>query len=107
MTLRVVLEPEARADLATAFEWYEGQLDGLGYELLASAEATLTLIEQSPEVFQIVYKQVRKAPLRRFPFAILYVTKKEHTAHVIAVFHARKDPDGWKERISKFLSDKS
>ena len=65
MNFTVVVEPEARADLAAAFEWYEGQLDGLGLELLASTEATLTLLERSPEIYQVLHREIRRAPIRQ------------------------------------------
>ena len=105
MSFHVVIEPEARADLAAAFEWYEGQLEGLGLELIASAEATLTLLERSPEIYQILHGEFRRAPIRRFPFAFFYITHEKHV-RIVAVFHYRKDPEGWKERISKFLAKK-
>ena len=35
MRPRLLLEPEAQADLAEAFDWYEAQRTGLGSEFLA------------------------------------------------------------------------
>ncbi len=105
MTFDVVFEPEARADFAAAFEWYESQLEGLGLEMLASAEATISLLERRPEIYQVIYSEFRRAPIRRFPFAFFYLVTPEQVK-IVGVFHYRKDPDGWKERISKFLSQK-
>ncbi len=105
MSFIVRVEPEARADLLAAFEWYESQQDGLGFELAASAEATFSLLERSPEIYQTVYKDFRRAPIRRFPFALFYFVE-EKSARVVGVFHYRRDPDGWKERISHFLAKK-
>ena len=96
------VEPEARADLAAAFEWYESQQEGLGVELLASAEATFALLEKSPSVYHEIYRSFRRAAIRRFPFALIYIVQQQ-TVRIVSVFHYRRDPDGWKERISKFL----
>lgn len=103
MTFEVRVEPEARADLAAAFEWYESQEDGLGLEMAASAEATFSLLERFPEAYQEIYEDFRRAPIRRFPFALFYYIE-ESIVRVVGVFHYRRDPDGWKERISKFLA---
>ena len=103
MSFNVVFEPEAKADFAAAFEWYESQLEGLGLEMLASAEATVSLLERTPEIYQVIYNEFRRAPIRRFPFAFFYLVNSK-TVRIVGVFHYRKDPDGWKERISKFLT---
>ncbi|MCI5066705.1 type II toxin-antitoxin system RelE/ParE family toxin [bacterium] len=102
MSFKVRVEPEARADLVAAFDWYESQQEGLGLELLASAEATFSLLERFPEAYYEIYGDFRRAPIRRFPFALFY-TIEEESVRVIGIFHYRRDPDGWKERISHFL----
>lgn len=103
MTFHVLVRPEARADLSAAVDWYEGQLAGLGQEFLMALDVSLALLERNPEVYQKIYKDVRRTPLARFPFAICYVVREE-VVHVIAVLHARRDPQGLKERVSRFLA---
>ena len=39
MTCRLVLQPEAEADLDEAYLWYEAQCRGLGRELIECVEA--------------------------------------------------------------------
>jgi len=50
MQPRLLLEDEARADLAEAFTWYEQQRPGLGSEFLAEVALVLDSIERSPAV---------------------------------------------------------
>ncbi len=98
MNFNVVVEPNARLDLKAAFEWYEEQLDGLGNEFLNSTEIEFKILEENPEMYQIIFEEVRRAPIKRFPFGLFYVIR-DMTVHVVAVYHARRDPDGWKKRI--------
>ena len=45
----LLLEPEAKADLEQAFNWYEDQRAGLGSEFFAEVARLLTTIEQNPQ----------------------------------------------------------
>ncbi len=49
MTYRLVLQPEAEADLSEAYRWYEDQRPGLGGEFIESVEAVFERIRQTPE----------------------------------------------------------
>lgn len=98
MSFRVVVEPSAQLDLKAAFEWYEDQKKGLGNEFLNSSEIEFKILEENPEIYQVIFEGIRRAPIKRFPFGLFYVIRNLNI-HVIAVYHARRDPDGWKKRI--------
>ena len=102
MTFKVVVESSAKLDLKAAHEWYEQQLPNLGNEFLNSTELEFRILEENPEIYQIIFLEIRRAPIRRFPFGLFYVIR-EKTVHVIAVYHTRRDPDGWKKRIYGIL----
>ncbi|NIM52720.1 MAG: type II toxin-antitoxin system RelE/ParE family toxin [Gemmatimonadales bacterium] len=93
----LLLRKEAAADLVEAVEWYDARRGGLGGDFLLAVRAVLTTIEDSPERFPIVRDDVRRAPLRRFPYAILYVAEPDRTV-VIACMHFRRDPRRWQSR---------
>jgi plasmid stabilization system protein ParE len=97
MTPSVVIRPEAEADLAEAFAWYEERRAGLGDRFLLSVEATLSAIKRYPESFPVVHRQVRRALLRRFPYGVFY-TVAESAIVVFAVFHCGRAPRRWQER---------
>ena len=67
-----ILLPEAKADVANAYVWYENQSLGLGLEFLRCVEAALTAIQRSPVIFQIVFGSYRRILVRRFPYAIFF-----------------------------------
>ncbi len=91
MSLRIVFRPIARSELDEAIGWYERQKRGLGAEFRESVSKMLDRISSSPLRFTPVRGAVRRALLRRFPYAIHFVP--EPTAVVIlAVFHTKRDP---------------
>jgi plasmid stabilization system protein ParE len=97
MQPRLLLAPEAQADLAEAYAWYESQRGGLGSEFLAEVAVVLQRIEQMPGAHPIIRGQTRRALVRRFPYAVFYVLDPDVVA-VTAVMHGRRDPRRGQER---------
>jgi len=97
MTPRLLLRPEAHADLEEAFEWYEERSIGLGHEYLRLVRVALAAIERVPDAFPAVLDDIRRVGVRRFPYYIYYVARASETA-VIAVLHGRRDPRRWQSR---------
>lgn len=97
MSLRLLIEPEAEADVVAAFEWYESQNPGLGSEFLAELAFVLEGIESNAEQFPLVGRRTRRALVRRFPFGVFYVIEPDMIA-VTACMHSRRDPRRWQIR---------
>jgi toxin ParE1/3/4 len=69
MTLELIIRPEAEADIAQAFGWYEARVSGLGSEFLLGLDAAFNSMVRNPDLYPKVHKHVRRALTRRFPFA--------------------------------------
>ena len=93
----LLVRKEAAADIVEAVEWYEGRSVGLGTEFLKAVREVLTTVETSPQRFPIVRGDIRRASLRRFPYAVFYVVQIERTV-VLACTHFRRDPRRWQSR---------
>ena len=52
----------------------------------------------NPRQFPVVFKNVRRALLHRFPYSLFFVVEDE-TVLGIACFHASRDPSQWQKRI--------
>ena len=91
MSLPLVFRPIARLELDEAMGWYEKQKAGLGIELKEAVDQMLVRIAESPERFHPVRGEVRRALLRRFPYAIHFLPEP-HAIVVLAVFHTKRDP---------------
>jgi len=100
MTARLVVRSAAEADITDAALWYEQRAAGLGTELLRTVDVTLAEVARMPERFPIVYQECRRALLRRFPYAVYFVTSPDLLS-VVACMHARRDPRRWEERVGE------
>ena len=91
------LREEAEFDLEEASSWYESQRSGLGHEFLDTVLETLSLIEQSPLSYPVVYRGAHRSVLSRFPFAVFYIIKESEIS-VISIMHGSRHPARWKHR---------
>lgn len=95
MSFPVVFKPEAELEIIDAFQWYEEQSFGLGGEFLRSVKQGEAVLSRNPFLYQLQYKDVRCAFLRRFPYALHYIIEND-SVFVLACFHFRRDPKSWK-----------
>jgi plasmid stabilization system protein ParE len=93
----VVFRPEAQAELADAIDWYEARSVGLGAQFVLAVDAAVARIARDPETYPVVYRDVRRARLRRFPYALFYITRPERVI-ILACFHGRRNPRSWQQR---------
>jgi len=98
MTYRLIIRPEAEAELVEAFGWYERRVSGLGADLLAAVDAAVDSILSNPLQHPVVYRNARRALTRRFPYQVLFVVETDVVV-VIAIFHGARDPKRWKDRL--------
>lgn len=97
MKKALIIRPEAETDLAEAFVWYEERVPGLGSDFLLSVDAALASVQRNPEMYPVMYKNVQRCLIRRFPYGIFYIIEKGEIV-VLAVLHAKRDPRTWRER---------
>jgi plasmid stabilization system protein ParE len=71
--LRLIVAPQAEADLRDAFMWYEARSAGLGHDFLRRVEVRFDQIANSPQVFRLRRRRFRLAPVERFPYAIYFI----------------------------------
>jgi hypothetical protein len=77
--------------------WYENQTPGLGLEFLRAVDARFESIQRNAAQYPVVYRDVRRALLRRFPYAVFYRVEPGLIT-VLACVHSRSNPTRWKER---------
>lgn len=91
MKYQLRLRPIAEDDLRQAYAWYEEQRPGLGGDLLLCVEATLDAIRENPLCFPVIHKEIRRALIRRFPYAIFYLIDCQSIS-VLAILHCKRLP---------------
>jgi toxin ParE1/3/4 len=100
------LENEASAELGDAVQWYEERQAGLGQRYLQAVDSTLRQLIRYPHAgvrVPLVPPElgVRRVPVLRFPYAIVYIETTD-AIRVLAVVHDRRRPGYWRHRIPKF-----
>jgi len=98
MTYQVIVRPEAAREIQEAFDWYEERSEGLGLEFLRAADVCLSSVRRNPESYPIIHGQVRRALLRRFPYALFYLVQEDAVV-VVACFHIKRSPADWQRRV--------
>ncbi len=89
MRLPVKFMLEASEEVAAVRAWFEEQRVGSGEGFLGSLRKTVERVENNPELYGIVFEDVRAAKLHRFPYVVYYVVEEERTV-VVSVRHGRR-----------------
>ena len=97
--IRLVLSPEAEADALSAFRFYEERREGLGERFRDHVGLALTRVQNNPEEAPVIYRDLRRKLVQRFPYMVLY-RLYPGLLYVVAVMHARQNPVIWKRRAS-------
>ena len=71
----------------------------LGGQFLDAADRAISVIQEAPERWRIIEKDVRHYLMPRFPFTILYRVLSDHL-RILAFKHHSRHPDYWRYRIS-------
>ena len=96
---QIIVRPEAEQEVQQAFDWYQEQSEGLGLEFLRAIEVCLSGVARNPFAFTVAkVPNVRRALVRRFPYALFYLVDDEAIV-VIAVFNIKRQPIDWTKRF--------
>jgi hypothetical protein len=95
--------PEAEAEIQAAAQWYQDRQAGLGEQFLEELVDALIYIENHPRRSPFhphlnTRRELRRRALSRFPFHVIYEVKDDGLL-IIAVAHAHRKPDYWKDRL--------
>jgi plasmid stabilization system protein ParE len=96
VTRDVVFRPQAEAEALEVRRWYDGRSEGLGNQFGAEVDATVARIADNPFAFQRARGEIRRAVLRRFPYAIYFRTTSDEV--IVLAVHGRQDPVQWQTR---------
>ena len=98
MTPELRLHPDARREFDDAADYYERESRGLGALFTDEVVAGFAHIREHPSAAPEIAKNIRKLVLARFPFNLIYETRKD-SMRVLAVAHQRKRPYYWQGRM--------
>ena len=98
MTLRVVFRRAAKREFDDAADRYDEQRPGLGEEFTFEIDQAVAKAAASPELYPIVFGDVRRTVARRFPFSVYFRIRRDSMV-VLSIFHGRRNPAIWQRRV--------
>ena len=97
MSLPVILRPEADADIQAAHDDLEQVRVGLGVRFVARVRELLARIESQPEMYGVVWQDVRAARVKKFRYILYYVVFADRV-EILAVLQGSREATAWQSR---------
>ena len=94
MTRRVVILPQAKADIGRSAEFFDQARPGHGLLFVLQLYFTLRHIQDFPESCQRFRDECRRAILHRFHHAVVYRCVADRI-EIVGVMDDRRDPSRW------------
>lgn len=88
----------AEAELLRAQAWYDERVPGLGERFFDAVDTIVARISETPQQFPLAHPHIRRALVRRFPFALYFRIEREG-AFVIACVHTSRAAEQWRSRL--------
>lgn len=91
----------AQDEIQYYLQRYESESPGLGDRLWREIQTVIALIADHSSIGEPVHRTrglVRRVPLRRFPFFIIY-RERDDDVQIIALAHTSRRPNYWRSRL--------
>ena len=83
--------------MLNAREWYRERQPDAARHFTEELHHCIDRIRSTPETFPLVDPPLRRALLRRFPYAVFYRVT-DHEIVIVSCFHVRRNPEAWRRR---------
>ena len=94
-----VFHPEASEEYIAAVHHYANITPELGGRFYDAVEALIQEVCRHPECFFRFSPPARRALVRKFPYAVVYLDQPDRV-WIVAVMHAKRRPGYWKQRLA-------
>ena len=94
----VVIQSEAKLELAEGMAWYESRSPGVGLRLQAEVELAIARLQRRPD-WSMPYKRTgfRKQTVNHFPYCVFFMELPDRL-WVAAIGNMNRRPDYWRDR---------
>ena len=91
MGYNVIVQIQAILKIREAFDWYEEQKEGLGYELIEEIEVCYENLRINPERYSYINPIYRRIKTSRFPYILMYEIEGNEVI-IINIRHIKQKP---------------
>lgn len=95
MSFKVTIRSRARVDIREARDWYEERSPNLAVRFGSEIDEVMLAIRDQPLIHAKIYRDIRRAMTRRFPYAIYFMVENDRIV-VLRVLHQARDPQEWR-----------
>jgi plasmid stabilization system protein ParE len=93
MNYQYVYDPAAFKEYKNSIRWYQKRSDLAAENFIKETTNCIRSICTNPARYRNTYKTFHEAPLKRFPFSIVYfVDEEKQTIVIVSVYHHKRDP---------------
>lgn len=68
-------------------------------DVSAAVVEVIERVRDNPRQFPVIHKQVRRALLQGFPYALMFVIDEDGMLTILTRFHGSRDPANWQKRV--------
>lgn len=95
----VSTHPLAEEELTSGAVFYANRVNPtLGDDFIAEFERSVALLRQYPQIGSPWRGALRRLPIRRFPYSIVYFQSGD-VLRIVAVAHQKRKPGYWRGRV--------
>lgn len=94
----LIVRPDAEDDIRDVRTKLDRTRVGLGDRFAARLRELFLKIETRPELYGVVWQDVRAVRFKKFQFVVYYVAFPDR-AEVLAVMHGARDASAWRSRL--------
>lgn len=91
MRFRVAVRQRAEADIRDTRDWYKRISPELARRFGAELGRLLHLLASDPLIYAPVYRDVRRAMTKHFPYAVYFIVTRGRVS-ILRVLHQARDP---------------
>ena len=97
MKRRLAIHEATEAEIYEATDFYDARSPGLGNVFLDEIQQAIRRIAEFPEAAPLVRGRVRKGPVAKFPYVLIYSVQPDEI-RILAVAHQKRRPFYWRGR---------
>lgn len=96
--MKLSIHPLAELELTNGADWYTREATAeLGQAFISEFERSVGLLREHPKLGAPFTDPLRRLPMRRFPYSIVYAVS-DAAIRVVAIAHQRRKPEYWRGR---------
>jgi plasmid stabilization system protein ParE len=92
MARAIIFSLKAKADIITAFDWYEDRQAGLGKQFSSTVASSARKLGSGIILHKIFFRDIRYVKLKRFSYTIFYINnEREKHIFILGVLHNKQN----------------